>query len=185
MFFWNLSSLCPNTPSMTYFFRGFHHFSSSSYGIAIALFGALGIVGFLFAPRLYQTRNFSKVFSMGALLQTLMCLASLFFINSPWLFTTAFALSRVGGSVLSMGTFLLRQTQFPLTIIGSVNAMIRMFFMSAAPVSAPIQGWIISHWGIETSFGLGAICMLASFYFARKVSAAFQTQISSQEKAAA
>jgi hypothetical protein len=101
------------------------------------------------------------------------------------MFAMMFAFSRFGGSILSMGTFLLRQTQFPPAIIGSVNAVIRMFFMSAAPLSAPIQGWIISHWGIEASFGLGAICLVASYLFARKVSIAYQMQMTSQEKQAA
>ena len=59
-----------------------------------------------------------------------------------------FGLSRVGSSVLSMGSFLIRQTEVPREKLGAVNASIRMHFMAGAPLSALFQGFIIKHFRV-------------------------------------
>ena len=72
-----------------------------------------------------------------------------------------------------MGTFILRQTQIPKSQIGGVNACIRMFFMSAAPISALFQAFLIDHFGVGVSLVLGAACLWGALWYARTVGSVY------------
>jgi hypothetical protein len=73
-----------------------------------------------------------------------------------------------------MGTFVLRQTQIPKAKLGGVNACIRMFFMSAAPLSALLQAFLIDHFGVWVSLVIGAACLWGALWYARAVGLAFR-----------
>ncbi len=81
--------------------------------------------------------------------------------------------SRMGSSLLTMGTFLLRQTKIPHNRTGGVNSCIRMFFMSSAPLSALLQAFLIQHFGVGTSLVVGAIFLWTTVWFAKSVALAW------------
>lgn len=177
MFVWNLSALSPNTPSLTFYFTELRHLSSAQYGLVLSLFGVLGILGFLGSTSLYNRYEFSPTFIWSCFWQALLATLCLSFFRSPFLFAFIFACSRASGSVVTMGTFFLRQTQIPKSKIGGVNACIRMLFMSAAPISALFQAFLIDHFGVEVSLTLGALCLWGAFWYARSVGEAFRSRI--------
>ncbi|MBI3293804.1 MAG: MFS transporter [Deltaproteobacteria bacterium] len=174
MFFWNLSSLCPNTPSMIYYFTEVHSFSSAEYGAISAGFGMLGILGFLSSGYFYKELRFHKTFLVFSAMHTFLAVAGALLFKIPALFTLFFATSRFSSSVVSMGTFLLRQTRVPKHRAGAVNACLRMLFMSAVPLSSVIQGAIIHRWGVGLSWWFGAACLIGMYYFSREVSRAIE-----------
>lgn len=173
MFLWNLSPLLPNTPSMTYYFTQTHHFSETEYGMIASFFGFVGIIGFLGAGYFYKKYDFSTTFSGAGIWLAIFAGFSLLFIPYPIALAVTFGLGRIGGSVLSMGTFFLRQTHIPKSKMGGVNACLRMFFMSSIPLSAFLQGYLITHFGIGTSFTLGVAAIVGTSYYAWKTAVAY------------
>lgn len=173
MFVWNLSSLVPNTPSIVYYFTIQKNLSSSEYGTIASVFGLVGIVGFILSGRLYQKLFFYRPFVFGSLFfATTGCLSILFF-DKPYVLAAIFALSRIGSSVVTMGTFLLRQTHIPKAKMGGVNAALRMFFMSSAPLSALLQGFLIKTFSVRISFVVGAIFLWLTVWYSKKVALAY------------
>jgi predicted MFS family arabinose efflux permease len=174
MFFLNLSSLVPNAPSFTYYFTEREHFSSAGYGSIISLFAAMGLVGYVLSSELYRRLDFSEALVRSALWQALLGTACLFFVRTPLMLAAVFGLSRVATSVLTMGTFLLRQTRVPKSRMGSANSCIRMFFMLGAPFSALLQAFLIQKFGVEASFIVGAACLWATWWFGRNVAEVYR-----------
>jgi MFS family permease len=177
MFLWNLSSLTLNSPSLTYYFTITHRFTSAEYGLVISSFGLIGIFGFLASPYLYSRLPFTRVFERSAFFQAFFGTACLAVFPSPILFGACFGLSRTGSSVLSMGSYLLRQTWVPKEKNGSVNANLRMFFMAAAPVSSLAQGWLIDRFGIGISIGLGVASLWGCWWFSRELADAYERAV--------
>lgn len=173
MFLWNLSSIIPNTPTMTYYFTQIHAYTEAQYGMVASFFGFVGIIGFLSASYFYNRFGFSPTFSVSGLWLVACVGVSLAFFNFPLAFVFVFGLGRIGGSVLSMGTFYLRQTNIPKSKMGGVNACLRMFFMSSMPLSAFLQGYIINHFGVGLSFGLGMVALMGTYYYAAKTAHAY------------
>lgn len=169
MFLWNLSSLTLSSPSLTYYFNGRHSFSPAEYGFAVASFGVFGILGFLLSDRLYRVYPFATAFYGSCFIQAILGTIAVVVCPFPILMAVFYSLSRVGSSVLSMGTFILRQTQVPREMAGGVNAALRMFFMSAAPLSAILQGFIMDHFGVETSLAMGAACLWGAVWYASEL----------------
>jgi len=182
MFFWNLSSLIPNTPSIIYYFTADHHFTPAEYGLVVSLIGIFGIAGYLLSGPLYERVSFNKAFVGSCLWQATLGTVSLAFLPTPLAMSIVFAVSRMGSSVLNMGTFLIRQTRVPKARMGGVNSCLRMFFMSAAPVSAFCQGIILHKFGVALSFALGAACLWGTVWYAREVGAKFQPMESKRER---
>ncbi|MBM4304768.1 MAG: MFS transporter [Deltaproteobacteria bacterium] len=173
MFVWNISSLVPNTPSFVYYFNVEKQFNSTEYGMVTALFGFFGIVGYLISGRLYEKFFFYKPFVLGAAyFATLGCL-SLFFFDKPYFLAIVFGLSRIGSSIVTMGTFYLRQTTIPRNKMGGVNSALRMFFMSSAPLAALLQGFLIKYFNVKTSFFVGGVFLLLAFFYSKKVAVAY------------
>lgn len=169
MFLWNLSSLTLNSPTLTYYFTKTHQYSASQYGSMISLFGVFGIVGFVASGAIYRAHSFRATFAGACFLQALLGMLAVFAAPFPMAMGILYATSRLAGSVLSMGTFYIRQTKIPKHQIGGVNACLRMFFMSAAPISALWQGVVIEHFGVMTSMVLGSICLWGAYHFSRDV----------------
>jgi MFS transporter, DHA3 family, macrolide efflux protein len=184
MFFWNLSSLCPGTPSLTYYFCGLKHFSAARYGVVVSLVGLFSIAGFAISDHIYQRFDFFRSFVGGCWFQAIVASVSVLFFGYPGALAVIFALSRGGSSIVSMGTFLLRQTEVPKSQIGAVNASIRMFFMIAAPLSAYLQGILITKYGVGVSFALGALCLFGAGWYAQAVGTAYETLKASDRMAA-
>ncbi|MBI4404706.1 MAG: MFS transporter [Deltaproteobacteria bacterium] len=174
MFLWNMTSLAPTTPSMTYYFTELHLFTSSQYGLVISVFGLIGILGYLGAGSIYRHYQLKTIFIFSAVWQATLASLAALFVSFPTTFIVLFAFSRFGASLLSMGTFLLRQTEIPKNITGGVNSCLRMFFMSAAPLSAFLQGILVHHFGVIPSFVLGSVCLWGTFFFSRNVAVAYQ-----------
>lgn len=173
MFLWNLSPLLPNTPSMTYYYTQTHHFSEAEYGMVASFFGLVGIIGFLGAGYFYKKYDFSPTFSFSGIWLAGFAGLSVLCINHPILLAAVFGLGRMGGSVLSMGTFFLRQTNVPKSKMGGVNACLRMFFMSSMPLSAFLQGYLINHFGVGATFVLGAFAIFGTSYYASQTAIAY------------
>lgn len=183
MFLWNLSPLTLNSPSLTYYFNGKYHFSPAAYGCTLAAFGVAGIIGFLISDRTYRLHSFATSFYGSCAVQAVLGTIAVIFCPFPIALAVFYSLSRMGSSVLSMGTYILRQTQIPREMAGGVNAALRMFFMSAAPLSSLLQGFIMEHFSVETSLALGAAALWAAVWFAGDVAQHFSqlsvTEISS------
>lgn len=173
MFLWNLSPYLPNTPSITYYFTQTHGFSEAEYGMVASFFGFVGIIGFLSAGYFYKRFKFSRTFSTSGLWLASFAAVSLLFFRYPLLLAFVSGIARIGGSVMSMGTFYLRQTHIPKSKMGGVNACLRMFFMSSMPLSALLQGYLITHLGVGFSFGLGVIALFGTYYFAHQTAQAY------------
>jgi len=174
MFFWNLSSLTPQGPSLVYYFRGLMGYSEAQFGLVVSLCGALSIVGFLTGSALYRRFGFYRAFAGSGLWQAFLGTASIGFLGNPLFMAAVFGSSRLGSSCMSMGSFYLRQTKVPRLKTGAVNASIRMHFMSAAPLSALLQGVIIQHLGVEFSLLFGAICLWITLWYAIQVALAYE-----------
>jgi MFS family permease len=173
MFVWNLSSLIPNTPSIVYYFTVEKRLSSSEYGTVASLFGLVGILGFLVSGKLYQKHFFYKPFVIGGIFFALTGMLSIVFFNKPYVLAAIFSLSRIGSSVVTMGTFLLRQTNIPKNRMGGINAALRMFFMSSAPLSALLQGFLIKHFSVRVSFIVGSVFLWLTVWYSIKVAKAY------------
>ena len=185
MFFWNLSSLCPNTPALTYYFTEAKHISERSYGLFIALLGLTGIIGYLLSEWVYTRWGFEKSFVLSAFWQALLATLAVSFLDFPWAFAVLFALSRSFSALLSMGTFVIRQTEIPGVMMGGINATLRMGFMSAAPLSALVQGWLLHSFGTLLPLSLGAGSLWLVYYFSQQLGAAHvQVKSANQRKAA-
>lgn len=169
MFLWNLSSINPNHPTVTHYFTILKKFSPEQYGVVLSLFGALGIVGFIFSGFLYRRVGFLKAFSGAGLWLATLASLSLFFFDKPVYLAVGLAISKMGSSVLSMGTFYLRQTHVPRARMGGVNSCLRMLFMSATPVSCLIQPYLVEGLGSFVSFVFGGACLWATAWFAVRV----------------
>ena len=172
MFFWNFSSMLPNSPTFLYYYTEIWHYTAFEYGVVASLFGVLGVIGYLKASSLYSEKNFYSTFVGACLWQSAFSTLALFFFGMPIGLTFVFGFSRIGSSLLTMGTFLLRQTKVPLNRSGGVNACIRMFFMSSAPLSALVQAFVIQRFGVRASFTLGAVFLWATLFYSRRVAAA-------------
>lgn len=173
MFVWNLSALVPNTPSIVYYFTIEKRLSSTEYGTIASAFGLIGILGFLFSGRLYQKHFFYRPFVYGGIFFALTGMLSILFFDQPYFLAAIFSLSRFGSSVVTMGTFFLRQTHIPKAKMGGVNAALRMFFMSSAPISALLQGFLIRFFNVRTSFIVGSIFLWITVWYSRKVALAY------------
>lgn len=172
MFFWNFSSMLPNSPSFLYYYTEVHKYSPLEYGFVASLLGVLGVLGYLRAAQFYREKDFYTTFVGSCLWQTALSTAALFFFGYPMLLTVIFGVSRMGSSLLTMGTFLLRQTRVPPKKNGGVNACIRMFFMSSAPLSALLQAFVIQHYGVRASFVLGTVFLWATLWYSKEVALA-------------
>jgi predicted MFS family arabinose efflux permease len=176
MFLWNLSSLTLNSPSLTYYFTVTHQLTSAEYGLVVSGFGLIGIVGFVLSPELYRRRPFSKVFERSALFQAAFGTLCLIPMGMPVLFGALFGVSRAGSSVLSMGSYFIRQTRVPREQNGAINASLRMFFMAAAPASSLLQGWMIETWGIRSAIAMGICCLWGTWWYSRALAKQFETE---------
>ena len=175
MFFLNLSSLMPNAPSFTYYFREMENYSSAGYGMALSVFALLGVVGYFCSPWLYRRLPFHTVFAASGLLFAVFATSSIIFVPTPLVLIAVFSLSRASSAILTMGTYLIRQTRIPKSRMGGANACIRMFFMAGAPLSALLQAYLIAHYGVRISFIMGAVCLWAAYQSARLVSKAYES----------
>ena len=173
MFLWNLSPFITGTPSITYYFTVRRGFTAIEYGAVVSLIGLLGIVGYAVGSYMYDRYRFSQVFVASALWQAAMGTLSLLFFALPSVFALSFAISRAGSSTLNMGTFLVRQTRIPKGRAGGVNTALRMLFMTAAPVSALMQGWLIDTVGVFVPLMLGAACLWGTLRYAQRVGDAY------------
>jgi len=169
MFLWNLSPLTRGSPSMTYYFTVTHHYNPAQYGTVIAMFGVFAVFGFLASSFVYKKFSFSLTFSKSFMIQaavgTLACFSLLF----PQGFITFYAFACVAGSLLSMGTFMIRQTMIPIEKSGAINSTLRMLFMSAAPISSFFQGFLLKYTGVGISFFFGVLCFWGACYYAQKL----------------
>jgi len=176
MFLWNLSSINPNHPTITHYFMIFKSFGAQEFTRVLTLIGTMGIIGFLMAGRVYQRFGFTNSFVGGTLWMAFFSVSSLLFFNDPLSLALGVALSKVGSSLLSMGTFYLRQTHIPKAQMGGINACLRMLFMSATPLSCFIQPILVEHLGSFWSFCFGVICLWATVYYAMSVAKAYQRE---------
>ncbi|NBX93921.1 MAG: MFS transporter [Proteobacteria bacterium] len=176
MFLWNLSSINPNHPTVTHYFTILKKFSPEQYGMILSLLGGLGIVGFVLSGSLYRKAGFLKTFAGGGLWLSIFATTSLFFFDEPILLGISLAISKMGSSVLSMGTFYLRQTHIPRSRMGGVNACLRMLFMSATPISCWIQPYLVEGLGSFSSFVFGALCLWATAGFAIQVAKKYRPE---------
>ncbi len=174
MFFWNLSSFVPNSPSLVYYFTETHHYSSAQYGLIAAFISGAGVIGYLLSGRLFDSNQLGFSMIRAAYFQGLMATAALLFFKLPLGVALCFGIARIGSSLLTMGTFWLRQTKIPLERMGGVNSCVRMFFMSSAPISVIIQAYLITRFGVLSSLCLGALCLWAVYYFGKKVSTSLE-----------
>lgn len=173
MFFWNLSSLTPNTASITYYFLGVKNYSAVDYGAVLSIFGFFSIVGFFLSAGLYRKYGFRNAFYVSAVWQAAFSLIAVCFASFPMLFILFFSVSRMGSAVMSMGTFLIRQTEVPREKSGSINSTLRMHFMSAGPLSAGLQGKLMESFGVVSSFAMGALCLIATAWWGKKTAEAY------------
>jgi predicted MFS family arabinose efflux permease len=169
MFLWNLSSLTLNSPSLTYYFTVTQQFSAAQYGFVMSGFGIIGIIGFVLSPELYGRRPFAQVFHRSALFQAVFGTLSVLPLGFPVLVGALFGVSRAGSSVLSMGSYFIRQTRVPKKQNGSVNASLRMFFMAAAPASSLLQGWLIETYSVHASLAVGTLCLWGTWWYSRQL----------------
>ncbi len=172
MFLWNLSPLIPNTTSLTYYYTATQGFTAAEYGSVVSLIGLFGMLGYLFSTFLFDRLEFGNAFYGAALWQAIFSSLALLFYPHPVLLSIIFAISRSGSAVLNMGTFLIRQTHVPKERMGGVNACLRMFFMSAAPLSALLQGYLISRVGVLFCLILGVACLWGVSYYAKHLTLA-------------
>lgn len=173
MFVWNMSALVPNTPSIVYYFTVEKKFTSTEYGTVASLFGLIGILGFLLSGKLYQKHFFYRPFVFGGVFFALTGMLSMLFFNQPYILAVIFSLSRIGSSVVTMGTFFLRQTHIPKSKMGGINAALRMFFMSSAPISALLQGFLIRTFSVRVSFIVGSVFLWITVWYSKKVAVAY------------
>jgi len=173
MFVWNLSALVPNTPSVVYYFTIEKKLSSTEYGSIASALGLIGILGFLISGKLYQKHFFYRPFVYGSVFFASMGALSILFFDQPYVLAAIFSLSRIGSSIVTMGTFFLRQTHIPKSKMGGINAALRMFFMSSAPLSALLQGFLIKGLGVRTSFVVGSIFLWLTVWYSKKVALAY------------
>lgn len=185
LFIWNAAPLIPGTPSMTYYFSNTLKYSAAEYGYFVSAIAVISLIGNFAATTLYKRFNFYMAFSGSAFVLAGMATVALLFYQFPILFALAMGVSRAGASILSLGTFVLRQTNIPRNKMGGINACLRMFFMSSAPVSAFFQGPLLMHTGIAPTFAIGALCLWGTFYYAVRVSEAYEKLQSPKEKRAA
>jgi len=176
MFCWNFSSMLPNSPTFLYYYTEIWNYSALEYGMVASLLGILGVAGYLKASNFYKERDFYSTFVGSCLWQTALSTLALFFFGYPLLLTVIFGVSRMGSSMLTMGTFLLRQTRIPPKKSGGVNACIRMFFMSSAPLSALLQAFVIQRYGVRASLVLGAVFLWATLWYAKEVALAIHRE---------
>ncbi len=176
MFLWNMSSLTLNSPTLTYYFTVTHHFSSAEYGLVISSFGILGIFGFLLSPTLYRRRPFEQVFLQSSLFQAVFGTLCIIPFGMPIAMGALYGMSRAGSSVLSMGNYFIRQTRVPRAQNGSINASLRMFFMSAAPVSSLFQGWLIDRFGVGLALVFGSACLWGTWWYSRSLARAYREE---------
>ncbi len=172
MFLWNLSPLIPNTTSITYYFTATNGLTAAEYGSVVSMIGLFGMVGYLFSNYLFDRLEFGTAFYAAAIWQAVLGSVALLFFPHPLLLAVVFAVSRSGSSVLNMGTFLIRQTHVPKDKMGGVNACLRMFFMSAAPFSSLLQGYLIETVGVLPCLILGGVCLWGVVYYARDLTRA-------------
>ena len=173
LFCWNLTCFTRNSPSVTFYFNGLKNFSPADYGFVMSLVGFMELLGFFWATGFYRRFEFAKTFSGACFWQAAIATIGMCFYGHPFAFAVMFGVSRMGSSIISMGTFLIRQTEVPRNQIGAVNASIRMHFMLSAPLSAIAQGVIIEHLGVGTSFVLGVVTLWATFWLSKKVGTAY------------
>lgn len=185
MFFWNLSSLTPTTASITYYFRAERGYSPVDYGAVISIFGLFSICGFVISSSLYHRLTFRKAFYGSVLWQAAFATIAVCFVNYPMLFIFFFSLSRLGSSIVAMGTFLIRQTEVPRSQSGSINSTLRMHFMSSGPVSGGAQGFLMERFGVLSSFIFGAACLWATAFWGRRIADAHPHVPKGQEQEAA
>lgn len=176
MFLWNLSPLTLNSPSLTYYFTVSQGFTPAKYGFFVSLFGILGILGFLLSHVLYRDKAFAPVFHRSALFQAFFGTLCVLPLGMPILVAFLYGVSRSGGSILSMGSYYIRQTKVPRAQNGAINASLRMFFMAAAPLSSIMQGWIIAQLGVTAALLFGALCLWGVWYYSMKLARAYEEE---------
>lgn len=172
MFLWNLSPMIPGTASLTYYFTGSKGFTAAEYGSVVSLIGLFGMFGYLTSTLLFDRLEFGNAFYGAAIWQAVLGTLALLFYPHPVLLAIVFAVSRAGSAVLNMGTFLIRQTHVPKERMGGVNACLRMFFMSAAPLSAFLQGFLIEKVGVLFCLIMGVACLWGVVHYAKRVTEA-------------
>jgi MFS family permease len=174
MFVWNLSSLVPGTPTIIHYFMVDNHFDPVQYALVVAFTNLMGIVGFIAATSIYRKHRFYKSFVGSGKWTVWFSTLSVIFLKYPLMAALFLAISKAGSSVLSMGTFVLRQMNIPSEKMGGVNASLRMFFMSSAPLSSALQGLIILHSGVEGALAMGALSLWVTLWYAKKVAEAYE-----------
>ena len=176
MFLWNLSSINPNHPTITHYFTILRKFTPSEFGAIISAIGGMGILGFFISGTFYQRAGFKRAFIGGTLWLATFSTLSLFLFNTPIALGLGIAFSKMGSSLLSMGTFFLRQKNIPRAKMGGVNACLRMLFMMATPLSCLVQPVLVEKLGSLASFIFGAGCLWGTTYYAVKVARAYSSQ---------
>jgi len=182
MFLWNLSSINRNHPTIAHYFSVLQGFNPQEFGTVVSIFGVLGILGFILSGAWYRRWGFSLALSSGVLWLAAVPTLSLLLFNHPWIFAISLAFGRIGGSVLSMGTFYIRQTFIPKERMGGVNACLRMVFMSSTPITCLVQPLLVEKLGSWSSFLFGVLCLWGTVFFALKVGKNYSLSASSRVK---
>jgi len=180
MFLWNLSSINPNHPTISHYFSVLQGFNPKEFGTVVSLFGVLGIIGFVFSGAFFRRWGFSRSFLGGCLWLAAIPSLSLFLFNHPWQFAIALAVGKMGSSLLSMGTFYIRQTHIPRSRMGGVNACLRMIFMASTPLTCLVQPVLVEKIGSWSSFLFGVLCLWGTVFFARKVAKNYSLSANSE-----
>lgn len=177
MFLWNFSSMNPNHPTITHYFTILKGFNPTQFGGVVSLIGGLGIIGFMISGPLYRRFGFLTSFFGGSLWLATLSSCSLAFFDQPVMLALFISISKAGSSLLSMGTFYLRQTHIPKARMGGINSCLRMLFMSATPFSCFIQPVLVEGLGSKSSFVFGMVCLWATAFFAYQVAKQYQLSV--------
>ncbi|MFM8270610.1 MAG: MFS transporter [Pseudomonadota bacterium] len=182
MFLWNFSSVGYNQPTITHYFSILKNFSADQFGLIISVFQGFGFLGLLMSGPLYKKFGFTGSFVGGTIWLSGFTSLSILFFDSPLVLASLMAVSKMGSSIFSSGTFYIRQTNVPKSRMGGVNACLRMLFMSATPISCFIQPILVETFGSLVSLIFGALCLWGTAYFAWKVGRSYSLEKAATDK---
>nr|WP_265182745.1 MFS transporter [Bacillus manliponensis] len=157
---------------VTYYLSSDFQLSASVVGNVYSIMGAMALLGSFLAPVL------TKYMRIGRAI-TIVCFVSLFgtiMITSfaDWRMTmVGYAILSIGGVMLNIYTFTIRQKEIPNGLIGRINSVYRMILTISFPLSGLILGRLASTFGAKTAFIGTAILMgiVTLFIFISKLPA--------------
>ncbi|HDX9579009.1 TPA: MFS transporter [Bacillus pseudomycoides] len=149
---------------MTFHLANDFNFSASFVGNVYSIMGAMALLGSFIAPFVIKYMRMGYAITLVGLVSLVGTIILAVFHN--WqIAILGYAILNIGGVMLNIYTFTIRQKEIPNQFMGRINAVYRMVLTVSFPLSGALLGGLASIFGAKIAFMAAALVMFVLMLF--------------------